>query len=89
MLPDPSLTAEGETPSDRLEPWARFTGVPPPADDTPIEALRHTLAVYKDDPDDRMVLMATSNIYGDRVQTGLTLGHLRALFRAVCGGSGA
>lgn len=46
---------------------------------TPIEALDHVLAVYVDEPDDRMVLQATNGIYGDGVITGLTMGDLRAL----------
>ncbi|MEU7240279.1 hypothetical protein [Streptomyces sparsogenes] len=46
---------------------------------TPIEALNHVLRVYADEPDSRMVMEATNNIYGDGVRTGLTMGDLRAL----------
>jgi hypothetical protein len=50
-----------------------------PAPKTPAEALAHALAVYADDPDDRMVTEATNGIYGDGIRTGITLGDLRAL----------
>jgi hypothetical protein len=43
------------------------------------EALAHVLAVYADEPDDRMVIEATNNIYGQGVRTGLTMGDLREL----------
>jgi hypothetical protein len=46
---------------------------------TPAEALTHVLAVYADEPDDRLVIEATNGIYGDGVRTGLTMGDLRAL----------
>jgi hypothetical protein len=41
--------------------------------------LEHTLQVYGDDADDRMVLMATGNVYGDGIRTGLTLRDLRLI----------
>jgi len=44
-----------------------------------LEALAHTLAVYADTPDSRMVVTATSNVYGDGVTTGLTFGDLRKI----------
>jgi hypothetical protein len=50
---------------------------PPPANVT--EALAHVLRAFADSPDDRMVLQATSGIYGNGVRTGLTMGDLRAL----------
>lgn len=50
---------------------------PPPG--TPEQALAHVLCAFADQPDDRMVLQATSNIYGDGVRTGLTMGDLRAI----------
>jgi hypothetical protein len=56
-----------------------------PAPRTALEALDHTLAVYAEESDDRMVLVATSNIYGQGVRTGLTLGDLRALQLALKG----
>jgi hypothetical protein len=46
---------------------------------TPYEALAHTLAVFADAPDDRVLIQATSNVYGEGVRTGLTMGDLRAL----------
>lgn len=46
---------------------------------TPAEALAHVLTVYASEPDDRLMVQATSNIYGDGVVTGLTMGDLRAL----------
>lgn len=50
---------------------------------TATEALNHVLAVFADEPDSRMVLEATSGIYGDGVRTGLTMGDLRALRAAL------
>lgn len=50
---------------------------PPPT--TPAEALAHVLCAFAQEPDDRMVLQATSGIYGEGVRTGLTMGDLRAL----------
>jgi hypothetical protein len=73
--------------SDRLD-YRRMDkldalGVPRP-DGTPIGNLRHTLAVHADHvPDDRMVLPATSGIYGH--VTGLTLGDLRAVLALIDG----
>ncbi|MDX5563731.1 hypothetical protein PYK79_10750 [Streptomyces sp. ID05-04B] len=43
------------------------------------EALAHVLAIYADEPDDRLMIEATNGIYGTGVRTGLTLGDLRAL----------
>lgn len=56
----------------------------PPA--TPYEALRHTMDMHHDGPDDRIVLEATSNVYplnpdGSVVRTGITLGDLRWLMK--------
>jgi hypothetical protein len=50
-----------------------------------LQALAHVVAVFDDTPDDRMMVQATSNIYGDRVQTGLTMGDLRALLGLIDG----
>lgn len=44
---------------------------------TPLESLRHVLAVFDKAPDDRPVITATINIYGDGITTGLTMGDLR------------
>jgi len=42
--------------------------------------LKHTLALFDPAVDpDRMVLMATSNIYGRNVKTGLTMRDLRLI----------
>jgi len=43
------------------------------------EALAHVLAVFADEPDDRLMIEATNGIYGQGVRTGLTMGDLRAL----------
>lgn len=44
---------------------------------TPLDHLRHTLSVFANQPDNFVVLLATSGIYEQ--PTGLTLGDLRAL----------
>lgn len=46
---------------------------------TPTEALAHVLALFADEPDSRLMVEATSGIYGQGVRTGLTMGDLRAL----------
>ena len=46
---------------------------------TPEQALAHVLAVFSDEPDNRLMIEATNGIYGDGVRTGLTMGDLRAL----------
>ncbi|MEV6548030.1 hypothetical protein AB0M57_04880 [Streptomyces sp. NPDC051597] len=46
---------------------------------TAVEALAHVLAVYADEPDDRLMIEATNNIYGQGVRTGLTMGDLREI----------
>ena len=43
------------------------------------EALAHVLKVFAGEPDDRLMVEATSGIYGQGVRTGLTFGDLRAL----------
>lgn len=48
--------------------------------DDAVENLNHVLALYADDEDDRHVIMATQNVYGDGVWTGLTMGDLRRIF---------
>lgn len=53
-----------------------------PAPTNPAEALAHTLAALENEPDVWMVVQATSGIYGDGVETGLTMGDLRALHAA-------
>lgn len=54
-----------------------------PAPTTPAEALAHVLAVHQDTPNGRLVVQVTSGIYGDGVQTGLTMGDLRAIYAAL------
>jgi hypothetical protein len=50
-----------------------------PQPTTPEEALAHVVAAYADAPDDRLMIEATRNIYGDGVVTGLAMGDLRTL----------
>lgn len=45
----------------------------------PSDPVAHTLSVYAEEPDEAFVIVATGNIYGDGVQTGLTWGDLRRL----------
>jgi hypothetical protein len=44
-----------------------------------LAALAHVVAVYDATPDDQTMVLATSNVYGDGVRTGLTMGDLRVL----------
>jgi hypothetical protein len=44
-----------------------------------LEALAHVVSVYEATPDDQTMVLATSNVYGDGVRTGLTMGDLRVL----------
>jgi hypothetical protein len=48
--------------------------------------LEHTLQVYGDATDDRMILMATCNVYGPNVKTGLTLRDLRLIAKEIGAG---
>jgi hypothetical protein len=41
------------------------------------DPIGHTLAVYGGAPPDDFVIVATSNVYGDGVRTGITWGDLR------------
>ncbi len=50
----------------------------PPA--TMIERLRHVLDVWSDYPDEFIILIATSEVYGPHVRTGITIGDLRTLY---------
>lgn len=45
--------------------------------------LEHTLQIYTDHEDDRMILMATSNVYGPGVRTGLTMQDLRLIAKQI------
>jgi hypothetical protein len=60
--------------------WTAYTSVPPPGP-TAKDHLDHVLAYYADEDADRdqMVIMITSNVYGDGLKTGLTIGDLFAL----------
>lgn len=49
----------------------------------PIEALEHVLAVFADEPDETVMVTATTRVYLDAPWTGLRLGDLRALFAAL------
>lgn len=44
-----------------------------------LEALAHVLKVHAGTSDGQMMVQATSGIYGDGVQTGLTMGDLREI----------
>lgn len=46
------------------DPWAR---------------LGHVLALFPDQPDDEIAILATSNVYSPDERTGLTYGDLRAI----------
>lgn len=43
------------------------------------DAVAHILEVYRDEPDDRLMIEATNNIYGPGIRTGLTMGDLRRI----------
>jgi hypothetical protein len=45
--------------------------------------LEHTLQVFADSENDRLILMTTSNIYGPGVRTGLTMGDLRLIAQMI------
>lgn len=45
------------------------------------ERLRHTMDVWADYPDDFVILIATSEVYGPHVVTGVTIGDLREVLR--------
>jgi hypothetical protein len=45
----------------------------------PSDPVAHTLSVYAEEPDEAFVIVASGNIYGDGVRTGLTWGDLRRL----------
>jgi hypothetical protein len=55
---------------------------PRPGDD-PIERLQHVNRVYAGQEGESMAVMATSNIYGHGVTTGLTFGDLAVLEDAI------
>ncbi|MGW1268179.1 hypothetical protein [Streptomyces sp. NPDC002491] len=44
---------------------------------TPLEALAHVLAIFEGEPDEMVVITATTRIYPDAPWTGLRLGDLR------------
>ena len=45
----------------------------------PSDPVAHTLSVYAGEPDEAFVIVASGNIYGEGVRTGLTWGDLRRL----------
>lgn len=66
-------------------PFEPITRVPPPADDSPVARLAHTIAIFDELPDlrpadDAWAVTATTYAYpGGPTCTGLTWGDLRAL----------
>ena len=48
----------------------------------PADAVAHTLSVFADTPDSKFIVTASSNVYGEKVVTGLTWGDLRRLAAA-------
>jgi len=61
-----------------IKHWTAYTSIPPPGP-TAKDHLDHVLAHYADEDRDQVVVRATYNIYGDKLQTGLTIGDLFAL----------
>lgn len=51
----------------------------PEPGDFPLQHLRHTVATFADSPDDEIAQMATRDIYGPGVATGITWGDLRLI----------
>lgn len=51
----------------------------------PIDRLQHTVSVFNEEPDNEWAIIATGNIYGQGVRTGLTWGDLRTLLTLVQG----
>jgi hypothetical protein len=49
----------------------------PTPPETPLEALAHILAIFADEPDEMVVITATTRIYPEAPWTGLRLGDLR------------
>ncbi|MFB7063709.1 hypothetical protein [Streptomyces sp. NPDC056300] len=62
---------------NRLQRETLATHPTPP--ETPLEALAHVLGIYGDQPDDMVVITATTGIYLEAHWTGLRLGDLRCL----------
>ncbi|HLL34196.1 MAG TPA: hypothetical protein VK545_09955 [Streptomyces sp.] len=46
---------------------------------TPLDALAHCLAIFADEPDEMVVLTATTRVYPEAPWTGLRLGDLRRM----------
>ena len=44
------------------------------------DRLKHVLDIWDDHPDDFIILIATSEVYGRHIRTGITLGDLRELY---------
>jgi len=49
-----------------------------------VDRLKQTLDVWDDYPDDFIVLIATSEVYGPNIRTGLTIGDLRKIHGREC-----
>ena len=45
----------------------------------PEDGLAHTLSVFADTPDDKYIVVASHNVYGEGIRTGLTWGELRRI----------
>ncbi|WP_055566039.1 hypothetical protein [Streptomyces atriruber] len=50
-----------------------------PRPTNPVEALAHTLQLFEELDDDRLLVQATSGMYGKGERTGLTMGDLREI----------
>ena len=62
--------------------WTEPIGDPQTFDDARAN-LEHTLQLVADNEDDRMILMATSNVYGPGIKTGLTMRDLRLIAKGI------
>ncbi len=65
--------------------YGHITEIWPKPPVTLAERLRQTLDIWADCPDDFVILIATSEVYGPHVVTGLTVGDLKELYDAVQG----
>ena len=61
------------TPTGRI--FADFRAAHP----DPADALAHTLSIYAATPADEFIVVASSNVYGKDIRTGLTWGDLRRI----------
>ena len=49
-----------------------------------LQRIKHFLHVYEDLPGESMILVATTEVYGRHVRTGVTLDDLRQLYNLDC-----